>query len=100
MSQDNQSREPAEVVGEEHQHDGVVVTTPEKASTGNTRMELGLLPIWTLNRCRLKCAGMMDVKHFGFMTELDRNFVIYNLNCFERDTALGTRKCRWVVLSQ
>lgn len=61
-------------------------------------MALGTLPGWTLDDCRRECAGLKDVKRFEAMVDGGKNLLIYNRIRFERDTASGAWKMRWVLL--
>lgn len=100
MSQDNANRERAEVIREADRRDEVLATAHGETAAGDTRKDLVILPNWTLDKYRHERVGMMDFKRFDFMAVDSKKFIIYDRNCFSRDTALGAWKRRLAVLSR
>lgn len=75
MLQDTAIRERVEVLREEDR-DNVFVTVPAGAATESTRMDLGPLPSWTLDKYCNESAGLMDVKHLDAMAVDGGNLVV------------------------
>lgn len=92
MSSENANWERSEGIREEDRRDDISGIVRGEAGTGDIRKDLGLLPNWTLHKYCCECAGMIDVGRFDFLAVDSRNLVIYDRNCFERDTDLGAWK--------
>lgn len=100
MSQNNANHKRTEDSRDGDQGDNILATAREEADTRDTRMDLGLLPNWTLDEYHRVCASMMGMKRFAAMAVAGKNLVIYDSNRFERDTALGMWKRHWAVQSR
>lgn len=87
MYQGNANRDRAEKIRVEGRRDDISVTDREEAGTKHTRVDLGPLPSWALDKYCRECAGIIAVKRFDAMAVDDINLVIRDPNCFERDTS-------------
>lgn len=89
VPQNNAICKSVEIIREEGRRDDVSATAREEATAKDTQVDLSPPPNWSLDEYHRECTGMMDVKRFD-STALDgRNLVVYDQNCFERDTAMG-----------
>lgn len=61
-------------------------------------LEICPVPRWTLADYQRECKGPYDETLSRAMATDGRNLLIYDRNCHERDTALGTWQRRWNVL--
>lgn len=72
---------------DDDRRDKALDTASEGAPAGSTRKDLGPVPQRMLEGYRRECAGLKNVSRFGAMAEDGKNFVVYDCNCYERNTA-------------
>lgn len=60
-----------------------------ESSSGNTRMDLGLVPYWTLDKYCRERASSTDMKGLDAMPVGGKNFVMFDRILFKYDMILG-----------